>query len=56
MFSHIAQGTDLRQRPSKFERSPTSGDKDCKPSPGAAEVRRDQALSLKVLNVDYFGL
>lgn len=56
VFSHIAQGTDLRQSPSKFELSPASGDEDCKPSPGAADVRGDQALSVKVLSVDYFGL
>lgn len=55
MLSHIAQGTDLRQRHSKFVLSPASGE-DGKPSPGAAGVRGDQALSLKVLSGDCFGL
>lgn len=55
MLSHVAQGTDLGQRYSKFVLSPTSGE-DGKPSPGAAGVRGDRALSLKVLSGDCFGL
>lgn len=55
VLSHIAQGTDLRQRHLKFVLSPTSGE-DGKPSPGAAGVRGDRALSLKVLSGDCFGL
>lgn len=53
VLSHIAQGTDLRQSLSFLLHLEKQ---DGKPSPGAADVRGDQALSLNVLSDDYFGL